>query len=1171
MDFTRHRDNFIKWVTSQLTGPTSGPDEILTGIAPCDRYPTGALAPVIKGLEGLDPASAIQAMGFEVDVDQETDSDPSTSDEADPQQKRYRYTPPSSSGFSFFITGTHVRFQVQAFGARYEPPFDHRDEYGQWITRQWQRIELNGPDGDVVTFDKPFTSLTDDVTSLGDSITLCQEKMSDTGVDMPWADGDPLEKMGMEENATHRSSFRIRHGVLQDKAEIDIIGRPHDEGWIITVTLCNTQKLNIDEIELGSRNGYRQFRNRLTLFQVGLVVTLEKGVVGSYPRVDPALLSPEEAELELQYHHRHIYAVGHGVAVDWREKEGRVREIRTEFIPQVEVPQVTADTGDDPALNLSFLAGFEAAPRERIEKLTEFVSGYSTWVENQKKRQPPTEKRANPIPYQEKTSQTKTHAAERILRRMEKARKRMEKGVTFLEKNPMAGAAFGIANQAMLNQMVQNDTIHGKKRLKNTYQWRPFQLAFFLTVLESAASPESLERDLVDLIWFPTGGGKTESYLGVAAFVIALRRMTSPASGGGTSVIMRYTLRLLTAQQYLRATRLICALELIRRNRNDLGKTPITIGMWVGNATSPNRTSEAVEQVDRMMKQNEKERKAPSRLVLTACPWCGTPFLVPENYHTGHDSFFFTCTHSECELVTTRDVSGNHPLPDECPGKIPCQVVDEMLYAEPPTFLIATIDKFARLAWEPRTSVFFGKEKHRPPELIIQDELHLIAGALGSVAGIYEAGIFTILTHRGMIPKYLASTATIRMADDQVARLYGAEVSIFPPPGLSCDDAYFAKTVPLNQRPGRTFLGYLSPFLSRRECMAPLVGALLAAPENTFTQGQIDREMLLDAWWTLVVYHGSLKGVGISHNLFNTKVQDIFRRLVDEGASKQPTASTHPPNQGDTLTPKKRNRDEDVNENSISRTPNHLAQLTSIPTAEENAATFARLERSRKDEGALDAVLATNMISVGLDVARLALMVINGQPLTTAEYIQAASRVGRDKVPGIVFTNYYRDQARSLSHYENFRAFHDAFYRFVEPTSITPFTYQARRRALHAALVIALRHGDSTFLENDQAGHFDPDAPGPAKIVQRLKQRCAKADPERADEITAHIDRLARKWVETAKRSLKEKRRLVYWAPDKIDNDDRLIHNHGDKIKGIWPTLQSMRNVEHTALLKIIK
>jgi len=955
---------------------------------------------------------------------------------------------------------------VAAVGSGYEKGGERRPD-GQWVDRQWTRFNLTGPDGDVNTFGQELTA-----------------------------------------NAT--LPLRFKKKVLKERGEIDVICRPHSDGWIITLTLCNCQILNLDE----SIGTIRQKKNSLTLFQAGLRATLDKGTVGTYPRVDPALLSPEEAELELQYRHRHIYAVGHGAGADWSMKSGKVHVIRTAFIPQVEVPQVTADTGKDPVLGLAFLAEFAKNQDAGITGLMDFIDGYSQWVGKRK------------IDAQKLTGKEK-EAGQRITRRMETALARMKKGVAFLKEIPDGAKAFAIANQAMLLQMSQYDKTQGKKRPMESYQWRPFQLAFFLTVLESTARPDSMERDLADLIWFPTGGGKTEAYLGVAAFVIALRRLTCPASGKGTCVIMRYTLRLLTAQQYLRATRIISAMEIIRQGRDDLGEEPISIGMWVGKATSPNQWSEAQDLV-----AQARGGKASSRLVLDACPWCATPFKAPENYHASPDEFYFKCTNPACDLA-----KGNK-------GKIPCNVVDEALYATPPTFLIATLDKFARLAWEPRTNAFFGGELNRPPELIIQDELHLISGALGSVAGLYEAGLHTILAHRGMMPKYLASTATIRMAKDQVARLYGAKVAVFPPSGLSCDDAYFARTVPLNVRSGRTYLGFLAPLLDRSINMTPLAATLLAAPEHLFTEGQVDRDLLLDAWWTLVVYHGSLKGVGNSHNLFNTGVRDFFARLANEA---------------------------DQEGLQILRYPAMVSQLTSVSSAGENAATFARLEKTREENGGLDAVLATNMISVGLDVARLALMVINGQPLTTAEYIQASSRVGRDRVPGIVFTNFYRDQARSLSHYENFRAFHESFYRFVEPTSITPYTFQARRRALHAALVISLRHGWGPMLANERAGHFDPCLPQTGRIIERLKQRCAMADPERAREITAHIDSLVREWEQEAQACRIARRGLVYSAPDRLDNANRLIHNHHARIKGLWPTLQSMRNVEDTALLKVIK
>jgi hypothetical protein len=661
-------------------------------------------------------------------------------------------------------------------------------------------------------------------------------------------------------------------------------------------------------------------------------------------------------------------------------------------------------------------------------------------------------------------------------------------------------------------------------------------LAFLLATLESAINEDSEFRDVVDLIWFPTGGGKTEAYLGLIAFLIVWRRLKFPDTGGGTVALMRYTLRLLTAQQFDRATLLICALELLRRRHPEIGDEPITLGMWVGTATSPNSFGRAHEclQVAR-----DSGRGAPAHLVVRKCPWCGTPFDPAKNYRSSPNRFEFLCRNPDCEFGGDGSVI------------LPCNVVDEALYRKPPSLLIATIDKFAQLPWNDKPGEFLGGKRRRPPELVIQDELHLISGALGSVAGLYEAGLESAMVHRGVRPKYVASTATIRMASEQVRRLYGKEVAVFPPPGLDCDDSYFARTVPVEEKPGRLYVGYFAPALDRRRCMAPLAGALMAAPELVFPEGMEDRDAYLDAWWTLVVYHGSLKGVGISHNAFGMEAENLIGRLESEAREFA----------------KKRGDENDRIE--LERTRRRaVRQLTSQSGAEKNAETFADLERRHGEADCLDAVLATNMISVGLDVSRLALMLDNGQPLTTGEYIQSSSRVGRGEVPGLVFANYYRDQARSLSHFENFRAYHESFYRYVEPSSVTPYTRQARKRAMHAALVIAIWHSGIGYAANDMAGSFNKNEERIRKVLSVLEKRCLAACNDDTNALSKSLESLADKWHDEAERARKQKRQLCYRQASGTSNADRLLYNHGDRIEGLWATLQSMRNVEKTALLK---
>jgi Helicase conserved C-terminal domain len=1063
--FVRPRQKLVDWVRKQLIGlpPTAEGDSDngpdLRGVLPTERFPCGAIYPFSSSGEGIDPASE------DVDDTESVSASPDDSS-AEPAIVR-RYVPPSSLGLSFFIKGDDIRLQLLCSAVGYD--HKERDERGEF-RNDWTRKTLV-PDGEP-----------DDLVNVA-------------------CPGSPK-----------RQSFLK----LQGRARLDILWRRFADGWLVTTTVCNAQEQDDDP---------KQFaldRAKKTLFEAKLWCVIGSGEVGVYPRVDRTLLDEEEQEIELQYAHRHIYAIGHGCAAKWEVANGRVTELHTDTMPVVEVPQMTADTGSagEAVLSLAKLAKLDTDFDELDSALSAFVDGYHEWARERQDSLAglPADDRA---------------AGKRITSRIEVAITRMRTGLALLGKDVKVRLAFALANRAMLDQMRQHDKVHGKLRTDDNFRWRPFQLAFLLMTLESTANGESEFRDTVDLIWFPTGGGKTEAYLALIAFLIVVRRLRHADTGGGTCVLMRYTLRLLTRDQFIRASRLICALERIRRGRSDLGTESISIGLWVGEATSPNSFKSAAELV--------AQAKAASTLpamVIDRCPWCGQGFHAERSYHVADQGFHFLCHNKTCDFY----------------GKLPCNVVDEALYAEPPTMLVATVDKFARLAWEERANAFFGGAQYRPPELIIQDELHLISSALGSVAGLYEAGLDAVVQLRGVYPKYIASTATIRMAAQQVRRIYGRDVAVFPPPGLTCDDSYFARTVPLSERPGRLYIGYLAPMLNRQTCMAPLAAAILLAPQALF-QSDLDAQALLDAWWTQVVYHGSLKGVGNSHTAFANDVGKFMRLLM----AGKPNST--PPDQRDPSLPEESKRA-------------HLAieQLTSLQTARENSAIFTRLAVPRGQAGCLDAVLATNMVSVGLDVSRLALMIINGQPLTTAEYIQASSRVGRSEVPGVVFANFYRDQARSLSHYESFRPYHEAFYRFVEPTSVTPFTYQARQRALHAALVIVMRHARLGLLGNATAANFDPDMPAFKRAIDQLKRRCRQAstDERQAVEVSAHIDSLVAAWWGELERSREARRRLCYKVSDGDKASDRLLYNHTDKIPGLWPTLQSLRNVENTAMLKVL-
>lgn len=685
--------------------------------------------------------------------------------------KKTKYQPPSSMGFSFYIDKTLKSLRVFYSAVIFE------DGDSPNHVRRWEKHSLVDDDGEEIEVLLDATS---------------------------------------------------RHDICKGRARIDVIVRSHGDGKIATVTLSNNQHFNL--------SGSEKERDELakhSLFEAELRCFLPEIALRNYPRVSKALLTEEEQELELRYKDEHVYAIGHGVAVDWRVDNGEV-ELFSDFMPVVEVPQVTANTAGklSEVLSFEFLKSIQSNSSV-FEQLDAFVNGYSDWIETQEDVAA------------ESGEDDEQETSRRLISRMEIADSRMRSSISLMRENEDAQLAFALANQAMLAQMELN----GAGDSETPYSWRPFQLAFFLMALESAIDEDSDYRDWVDLIWFPTGGGKTEAYLGVMAFVFVYRRLQYSSSGGGTTAIMRYTLRLLTSQQFVRACKVVSALEFIRRETPALGDEPYSVGLWLGGESSPNTFDQALEQLN---KGNF------SKYILRQCPWCATEF-TKENYKATETSFHFSCSNRECAFGCEES------------NVLPFNIVDEALYKNPPSLLIATVDKFARLPWESRAGAFFGGNNNRPPELIIQDELHLISGALGSIVGLYEVGFEAILVSRGVYPKFIASTATIRKASEQVKALFGRDMAVFPPVGLHQKDSYFAREVPLSEKPGRLYVGYMAFGRQRQNCLEDLAGALVAAPQVLFS----DQIELKDAWWTQMIYHAVSKGWVIAEQIFRV-VSPVF-------------------------------------------------------------------------------------------------------------------------------------------------------------------------------------------------------------------------------------------------------------------------------------------------------
>jgi len=884
------------------------------------------------------------------------------------------------------------------------------------------------------------------------------------------------------------------HGLVHSK------WRSFREGFLVTVSLVNQREQEDSDESLDPSD---------CLYQVSLSVAPgDDGTFEDYPRYDLLVSDEEEEELQLLYRRRKSFAVGHGCSADWVEESGVATLLNASLIPRHEVKPVSTRIGlrNIRVLSLAYLADDEIDVAELSVALSQFVGEYQAWIDELCVHHPDVPVRL-------------AAAQERILARLKVAAGRMRDGISAIVTGDTELTAFRLANRAMHLQMIHSARDRGGTRHKRNEAcvtpavthgtqnaWRPFQLAYFLLTARSIVDDDHADREVVDLIWFPTGGGKTEAYLLVTAFQILLRRLRDPVHGLGTTVITRYTLRLLTAQQFQRASALICACELIRRERSDLGCDPISIGLWVGSAGSPNKYVHALEKF-RELREGELEDNP---FQLNACPWCGTEIVpdVPSDSDADYGirvtktSFQFYCPSNGCPFH----------------AELPINVVDQALYQSPPTFLIATVDKFAQLAWVKHGGVFFGRGGHLPPALIIQDELHLISGPLGTVAGLYEAAIGALLSLGGARPKILASTATIRRADQQVLGLYGREVRIFPPSGLTADDSFFSRTD--QDAPGRLYVGLMASSHSSTTAQVDTMATLIQAPiELGLKDGP------LDAYWSLIAYHNSLKELGKT----TTLLRDDVPLRINSMASDQS---------------RRRVLNDDVIESLTSESQNTLEILQ-------------RLSLSCDERRSLSVVTCTNMLSVGIDVSRLSLMLIVGQPKTSSEYIQASSRVGRADVPGLVFVLFRPTKPRDRSHYESFRTFHQALYKFVEPTSVTPFSPPARERALHAALVVAIRHG-TRLSANDSAKDFDPAQAEEIATVAALNARAQIVDPAEANATAQKLEDLVGEWGALAEAARQQGTPLQYHGDVQFTT---LLRRFGEQRPG-WETLDSMRNVD---------
>jgi hypothetical protein len=1052
------REILIRRLTEDLIGP--GEEEELLESRPSDVYLTGILWPYDTQMgPEEDDRLGLSSAG--------SDGEESAGSGAEEEVSVSAIYRPSTAGLSFAVeasTGQPVLCAILRFGI-YEPIESDLEETGsrnkrgrKRIRRMWQR--------------HPF-------------------HIEIPGIIPEAGSGKIIE---LQEFGTPRGiQLHVRSA------------RWKENRFLVTVTLVNAT--------VPDKSSGRTGRESATLFQVHMKVRPQKGTHliarPSRRAITRTESDDEDLSTALLYRNTFEFAVGHSCSAEWEPgtTEGTASVVATAWIPTTLVrsfssaghavfDQIRTSETVKP-LSTEWLSA--ATDKQLEQALAAVPDAYSRWIRIQEEKIPSLKPACR-------------EQAGRNLTACRQVLERMAEGARRIGSDSVMAESFRLANLAMMLQHSWNP----EKSVEGPLVWRPFQMGFILLAAVSVGDRRHTDRNTMDLLWFPTGGGKTEAYLGLIAFLAFYRRLSSaadPDSGAGVVAVMRYTLRLLTTQQFARASAMILACEAIRRGRAGgiqdparLGRTPFSIGLWVGGEATPNKYELA-----RQSLTGATDLASPKQL--SQCPACGDH--LKWDYDDRNKIIPVICQKPSCILYDTAQT-------------LPVYTVDDDVYRNRPTLLIGTVDKFAQIIRRKEVSGLFSMTAGQPPDLIIQDELHLISGPLGTISGLYETAIDRLFTKDCIRPKIIGSTATIRRAGDQVKALFDRDTCQFPPAAIDAEDSGFA--VLDQSSPGRIYAGITTAGRSAKFTLQAVSASLLQS-----AQGALPDAASRDNYWTLVSYFNSLRELGGAVVLMQDDVNDSIAEFS-------------------------------ARRNEERRNPERIEELTSRRTQDEVREMLDNLGIHAGADGVMDIVLATNMISVGVDIPRLGLMVVNGQPKGISEYIQVTSRVGRGNVPGFIVAILNNAKARDRSHYESFRTWHSTLYRDVEATSVTPFASRARDRALHAVLVALMRYNAPGMIDRPDLTPTAIDAA--TRIIDYISARAHTIDPEEVS-VRNELLILLGQWENRQPRS--------YWWSRQPGSSLLMDAEKAATLRALgrlpgdaWPTMNNMRSVEPSTPFRLV-